>query len=278
MNLKNEESLLVRAERHDQAEQSQTMTKVAGAMVGFGLIVSAILTIIYLTLLVYEAVAIPGYGLGLGILVGVVAVIPAELALLIWRERLAGERTITGLQRATAVSALLLAGIFSALTTASFFSYFLPQLFPAAYISVAPSLNVAAIVGSWIVFIMAISIYSISSRQTKQNLEEAKVLQKLFDARMGVLRGFGQAMVDKTQETVNDMERRGVFQRDALQLIGRALDMENSRLGLDEGDQVVIDQAPDQTPTANGPIQEGPVRPTRRPTPMPNGRNEPYRE
>jgi hypothetical protein len=61
-------------------------------------------------------------------------------------------------------------------------------------------------------------------------------------------------------------------------LIGRALDMENSRLGLDEGDQVVIDQAPDQTPTANSPIQEGPVRPTRRPTPMPNGRNEPYRE
>jgi hypothetical protein len=228
-----ETSLSERADERERSDQLRNMTKAAAWLVGLGLVVSAVLTVFYLTLLVNDAAGLPDpYGVLLGLLVGIVAIVPAELALIVWRERLAGERNITGGQRATAVTALFLAGIFAALTTSSFFSYFLPQLFTPGYIAAAPMLNVLAIVGSWIVFIMAIVFYSITSRDTTQNISQAKAFQAMFDARMSVLKSAAEAIRTDAENTINAMEKGGVFERDARQLIIASLGMEDNRLDL----------------------------------------------
>jgi hypothetical protein len=226
-----ETSLSERADERERGETLRFMTKAATGLVNLGLVVSAVLTIIYLMLLVDDAMTLPDpYGLLFGFLVGIVAIVPAELALIVWRERLAGDAAITSGQRATAVAALFLAGIFAALTTASFFSYFLPQLFPPNYIAIAPALNVGAIVGSWIVFLMAIVFYSITSRETKQNLAQAKAQQSMFDARISVLKAAAEAIRTDAEATITAMERGGVFERDARRLIVASLGMEDDRL------------------------------------------------
>jgi fluoride ion exporter CrcB/FEX len=289
-----ETSLSERADERERSDGQRFMTKVAGALVNLGLVVSAVLTNIYLMLLVDEATTLPDpYGLLFGFLVGIVAIVPAELALIVWRERLAGDAKITSGQRATAVTALFLAGIFSALTTSSFFSYFLPQLFSPNYIAIAPALNVAAIVGSWIVFIMAIVFYSITSRETKQNLSQAKAQQSMFDARISVLKAAAEAIRTDAEATINVMEQGGVFSQDARRLIIASLGMDEERLrGLPEPTTTLAtaNQQRPQQPTAPaeqppapkpepkpepvqpahiGPIEDGPIRPT--PRPMPNG-------
>ena len=226
-----DKTLEERADERDAAARNRTMTKVAGALVNLGLAVSALLTIAYLSMLTEEATGLSDpWGYLLGILVGVVAIIPAELGLVIWRERLAGERQITGFQRVTAVVAMLLAGIFSALTTSSFFSYTLPQLFPASYLAIAPTLNVGAIVGAWIVFILAIVFYSISSRDTQQNLASAAAFQAMFDARVSVLRSSAEAVRAGAQSTVTAMEQMGVFEQDARRLIVGSLGYDENAL------------------------------------------------
>jgi hypothetical protein len=228
-----ETSLTERADERERSDQLRTMTKVASGLVSMGLVVSAGLTVFYLTLLVNDAAGLPDpYGVLLGLLVGVVAIVPAELALVVWKERLAGQENITGGQRTTAVTALFLAGIFAALTTSSFFSYFLPQLFTPGYIAAAPMLNVAGIVGAWVVFIMAIVMYSITSRETNQNLSQAKAFQAMFDARMSVLKAAAEAIRTDAENTINAMEQGGVFERDARQLIIASLGMDDNRLDL----------------------------------------------
>jgi hypothetical protein len=165
-----------------------------------------------------------------GFLVGIVAIVPAELAMVIWKSRLDSDATITGEQRVAAVAALILAGIFSSLTTSSFFSYSLPQLFPAGYLEIAPTLNIVAIVGSWIVFLMAVVAYSIFSRQTQQNLAQAKAQQGVFDARMSVLRSAGEAIRAEADNWINRMDDYGVFVEDAKRLIANSLNMEEDRV------------------------------------------------
>jgi fluoride ion exporter CrcB/FEX len=182
-------------------------------------------------LLVEEAAGLAApYGLLFGVLVGVVAIVPAEIGLFIWRARLSADSAITIGQRTTAVFAMIMAGIFSALTTSSFFSYFLPQLFPSNYLAIAPAMNVGAIVGSWIVFIMSIVFYSIFSRYTQQNLSQAKARQSIFDARMVILRSAGEAIRAEAENIVNDMNARGVFRQDAQDLILASLGMAPERL------------------------------------------------
>jgi hypothetical protein len=228
-----ETSLSERADERERSETLRFMTKAAAWLVGLGLVVSAVLTVIYLMLLVDDAMTLPDpYGLLFGFLVGVVAIVPAELALIVWRERLAGDTAITSGQRWTAVIALFLAGIFAALTTSSFFSYFLPQLFSPSYIAIAPALNVGAIVGSWIVFLMAIVMYSITSRETKQNLSQAKAQQSMFDARISVLKAAAEAIRTDAEATITAMEKGGIFERDARQLIIASLGMDDNRLDL----------------------------------------------
>jgi hypothetical protein len=228
-----ETSLSERADERERGETLRFMTRVAGGLVNLGLVVSAVLTVIYLMLLVDDAMTLPDpYGLLFGLLVGIVAIVPAELALIVWRERLAGDAAITSGQRATAVTALFLAGIFAALTTSSFFSYFLPQLFSPSYIAIAPALNVGAIVGSWVVFIMAIVFYSITSRETKQNLSQAKAEQSMFDARISVLKAAAEAIRTDAENTINAMEQNGIFERDARRLIIASLGMDDDGLDL----------------------------------------------
>lgn len=228
-----EQSLADKADERSQRESGRNMAAVAGALVNIGLVVSAVLTVIYLMLLVNAAAGLPDpYGLLFGLLVGVVAIVPAELALVIWRARLSSEVDITGAQRITAVVAMLAAGVFSALTTSSFFSYFLPQLFPASYQAIAPTLNVAAIVGSWVVFILAIVFYGIFSRQTRQNLSQASAYQSVFDARMSVLKSAAEAIRIEADAMVNEMDKNGVFKEDARRLILGSLGMDETRVAL----------------------------------------------
>ena len=226
-----DQSLSERADERERAGNWRTAATFAAGLVNVGLAISAILTVIYLMLLVDAAAGLPSpYGLLFGLLVGIVAIVPAELALVIWRARLASDDTITTAQRVTAVVAMLAAGVFSALTTSSFFSYFLPQLFPASYMAIAPALNVGAIVGSWVVFILAIVAYSIGSRQTQQNLSQAKAFQAVFDARMVVLKSAAEAIHIEAENMVTEMDNHGVFKEDARQLILASLGMDNGRL------------------------------------------------
>ena len=226
-----DQSLEERADERERIGNWRAAAAVASALVNVGLAISAILTVIYLMLLVDDAAGLPSpYGLLFGLLVGVVAIVPAELALVIWRARLAADDTITTAQRVTAVVAMLAAGMFSALTTSSFFSYFLPQLFPLSYMAVAPALNVGAIVGSWVVFILAIVAYSIGSRQTQQNLSQAKAHQAVFDARMTVLKSAAEAIRIEAEAMVKQMDDAGVFRDDAQNLILASLGMDDGRL------------------------------------------------
>lgn len=226
-----DQSLAERADERERAANWRTAAGVASVLVNVGLAISAILTVIYLMLLVDAAAGLPSpYGLIFGLLVGVVAVVPAELALVIWRARLASDDAITKAQRITAVIAMIAAGVFSALTTSSFFSYFLPQLFPPSYMAIAPALNVGAIVGSWVVFILAIVAYSVGSRQTQQNLSQAKAYQAVFDARMTVLTSAAEAIRIEAENMVNQMDQAGVFRDDAQNLILASLGMDNGRL------------------------------------------------
>jgi F0F1-type ATP synthase assembly protein I len=226
-------SLAEMADDRASVAMGRSAAAVAGAMVNVGLLVSAFLTVFYLTLLVDVAAGLASpWGYILGLLVGVVAVVPAEMGMVIWRARLASDPEITTGQRVTAVTAMIAAGIFAALTTSSFFSYFLPQLFPMSYLAIAPSLNVGAIVGAWIVFILAIVSYSIFSRQTQQNLAQATAYQSVFDARMVVLKSAGEAIRLEAENMVNGMNESGVFRQDAQQLILASLGMEPARLAL----------------------------------------------
>lgn len=226
-----DQSLSERADERERIGNWRAAAAVASALVNVGLAISAVLTVIYLMLLVDDAAGLPSpYGLLFGLLVGVVAIVPAELALVIWRARLAADDTITTAQRVTAVVAMLAAGMFSALTTSSFFSYFLPQLFPLSYMAVAPALNVGAIVGSWVVFILAIVAYSIGSRQTQQNLSQAKAHQAVFDARMTVLKSAAEAIRIEAEAMVKQMDDAGVFRDDAQNLILASLGMDDGRL------------------------------------------------
>lgn len=243
-----DQSLSERADERERAGNWRAAAAVASALVNVGLAISAILTVIYLMLLVDDAAGLPDpYGLLFGLLVGVVAIVPAELALVIWRARLASDDTITRAQRVTAVIAMLAAGVFSALTTSSFFSYFLPQLFPSSYMAIAPALNVGAIVGSWVVFILAIVAYSIGSRQTQQNLSQAKAHQAVFDARMTVLKSAAEAIRIEAEAMVKQMDDAGVFKQDAQNLILASLGMDNGRLAaLPDGKQAAQPDQPDQ--------------------------------
>ena len=254
-----DKTLEERADEREAAARNRTMTKVAGALVNLGLAVSALLTIAYLTLLTQEAAGLlDPWGYVLGGLVGVVAIIPAELGLIIWRERLAGERQITSFQRGTAVVAMLLAGVFSALTTSSFFSYTLPQLFPPSYLAIAPTLNVGAIVGAWIVFILAVVFYAVSSRETQQNLASAAAFQSMFDARVAVLRSSAEAVRTGAQNTVVAMEQMGVFERDARRLIVGSLGYDADALAtLPHLAKTIIDQPPDDGSATDGPATDG---------------------
>ena len=226
-----DQSLSERADERERAGNWRAAAAVAGGLVNVGLAISAILTVIYLMLLVDAAAGLPApYGLLFGLLVGVVAIVPAELALVIWRARLASDDTITRAQRVTAVLAMIAAGVFSSLTTSSFFSYFLPQLFPASYMAIAPALNVGAIVGSWVVFILAIVAYSVGSRQTQQNLSQAKAHQAVFDARMTVLKSAAEAIRIEAENMVKQMDDAGVFRHDAQTLILASLGMDDGRL------------------------------------------------
>lgn len=226
-----DQSLSELADERDAQAFGRSAAAVASWAVNIGLLISAILTVIYLMLLVDDAAGLPSpYGLLFGLLVGVVAIVPAELALVVWRARLASDGAITTGQRATAVAAMIAAGVFSALTTSSFFSYFLPQLFSPSYLAIAPALNVGAIVGSWIVFIMAIVAYSVFSRQTQQNLSQAKAFQAIFDARMSVLKSAGEAIRLESEDMVTELNDRGVFREDAQNLILASLGMDVSRL------------------------------------------------
>lgn len=226
-----DQSLADRADERERANNWRTAAGIASFLVNVGLAISAILTIFYLMLLVNDAAGLPSpYGYLFGLLVGVVAIVPAELALVIWRARLAADDTITKEQRVTAVIAMILAGVFSALTTSSFFSYFLPQLFPPSYMAIAPALNVGAIVGAWVVFILAIVAYSVGSRQTQQNLSQAKAHQAVFDARMTVLKSAAEAIRIEAESMVDQMDQAGVFRLDAQNLILASLGMEDGRL------------------------------------------------
>lgn len=226
------QSLSDKADERERSTASKIAGKVVNGLVSFGLFVSAVLTVIYLMLLVDEAIGLPDpYGYLFGFLVGIVAIVPAELALFIWRSRLDSDATITTGQRTTAVVAVILAGIFSALTTSSFFSYSLPQLFPESYLVIAPTLNVGAIVGSWIVFLMAIVAYAVFSRQTQQNLSQAKANQSVFDARMEVIRSAGEAIRIEAANLIERMDENNIFAEDARRLIITALGMENERIG-----------------------------------------------
>jgi hypothetical protein len=228
-----DQSLSELADERDMQAFGRSAAAVASWAVNIGLLISAILTVIYLMLLVDDAAGLPPpYGMLFGLLVGFVAIVPAELALVIWRARLASDGAITTGQRATAVAAMILAGIFSALTTSSFFSYFLPQLFATSYLAVAPALNVGAIVGAWIVFIMAIVSYAVFSRQTQQNLAQARAFQSVFDARMVVLRSAAEAIHIEAENLVSELNDRGVFREDAQNLILASLGMEANRLTL----------------------------------------------
>jgi len=225
------QTLIERADERQTADNATGRAGAASMAVNVGVVISALLTIIYLMLLVNDAIALPSpWGYIFGVLVGVVAIIPAELSMMIWRERLASDQAITDGQRSTAVIAMVMAGIFSALTTSSFFSYFLPQLFPASYMAIAPVLNVGAIVGSWIVFILAIVSYGIFSRQTRQNLSQAKAMQSVFNARMSVLTGAAEAIRTEADDLIAQMDNDGVFATDARALISTALGMGDDRM------------------------------------------------
>lgn len=256
------QSLTDRAKERAQKAAGDNKVTLSGALVGLGLLVSALLTIIYLVLLTEEATTLPHpYGYLFGILVGVVAVIPAELAVLIWNSRLESETNITDGQKNTAVTAIVLAGIFSAMTTSSFFSYFLPQLFPPAYLTIAPALNVGAIVGSWIVFLLAIVLYNINSRTTKQNLAKAKASQDIFDARMAILQAAGEAIRAESDKWINQMDDSGVFEQDAQRLIAATLGMNADRVQhprIIEGDAHLVNgrNGKKQPLTAYEPIHE----------------------
>lgn len=218
------QSLTERADESANREAGEWKVGFAKVLVNVGIGISAFLTIFYLMLLVEEVIDLPSpYSYMMGVLVGIVAIIPAEIALIVWRERLAGDVDITDWQKTAAVFGQVMAGLFSALTTSSFFSYFLPNLFPAAYMAIAPALNVGAIVGSWIVFIMTIVVYDINSRQTKQNLAQADANQKVLDARLDVLKGAAQAIKEGAEGVISNMEDSGLFVEDAMNLIGDAL-------------------------------------------------------
>lgn len=271
-----EQSLAERADERAQRDNWRTASSVASFLVSVGLVISALLTMIYLMLLVDDAAGLPSpYGLLFGLLVGIVAIVPAEIALVIWKTRLSNDAAITKWQRWTAVIAMVLAGIFSALTTSSFFSYFLPQLFPASYQAIAPSLNVSGIVGSWIVFLLAIVAYGVFSRQTQQNIKQADANQKVFDARMTILKSAAEAINTEADNIVNDMEKRGVFREDAWGLIMAALGMEDTRAArLSDGLGMPALPTAVSQPVANHPNQPAPQAP---PQPEARPSNHPYR-
>lgn len=234
-----EQSLTDKADERSRVETGRAAANAAGWLVNVGIAVSAILTVIYLMLLTQAAVGLPTpFNWIFGLLVGVVAIVPAEMAMLIWLARIGNEIAITKSQQKIARAAVFMAGVFSALTTSSFFSYFLPQLFPAGYLAIAPTLNVTAIIGSWIVFIMANVLWGMYSRQTKQNLAEAEAHQKIFDARFSVLKAAGEAIRVEADKLVKLMDEENVFSEDARQLILSSLGMDEDRSRLLEGNAV----------------------------------------
>ena len=225
------QTLVEQSDERTERDTGKKVAKFAGHVVNVGLLISAILTVVYLMLLVDDVIGLPSpYGMLFGFFVGVVAIVPAELALFVWRARLSAEVSITTAQKNIAVFAMIMAGLFSALTTSSFFSYFLPRLFPAGYMAIAPVLNTSAIIGSWVVFIMSVVAYSVSSRATRQNLAYADALQKIFDSKVDVLKSAGEAIREEVDTLIAEMNDDHVFHDDARALIVAELGLAEERI------------------------------------------------
>lgn len=222
--------LLAQADEAQAQDAARDAVGRSNALVNIGLALSALLSVLYITLALGPGLAVPApFNYVLAVFVGIVSIVPAELAIYIWRARLQGDVNITGAQRAIAAVCMVLAGISAAVTTMSFFGWALASLFPAFWLDAQPVANLGAILGAWLVFILGSIGYDTTSVTTRLNLQMANAMNRIHRTRANLIKSAAQAIGNETDTLVSDMDAAHLFAIDAQAMIADLLGLDAGR-------------------------------------------------
>jgi hypothetical protein len=248
----NNTSLLTQANDTKARQSAISAVGRSNIYVRVGLALSALLSVLYITLALSPVIGIPSpWSWAVGVFVGLMSVVPAELAMSIWMARLQGDLSITSNQKWVAIICLVLAGIAAAVTTTSFFAWALGGLFPSVWVDdVQPYANLGAILGAWVVFIIGIIGYHIAAINTQQNLEEAEAHNLLRQTQFDIIKAWAMATANEADNLVANMDNKRLFANDAMKMINAFMGDNDERANIVEGfvTKIQSNDAPRQEP------------------------------
>lgn len=130
-----------------QAMENMRREETAGGKRAVAIVLSALATLVYFGLMAYaetsplDKITTPAVRIGLGVLIGVFAIVGGEYAITIWHERLHHDKRINTNQRKIARGGLMLASVAAGLSSVSMMVY----LFPVLVAGVLQSAHVAGV-------------------------------------------------------------------------------------------------------------------------------------
>ena len=227
-------TLLEKAKDRKRTARKKSGQKRTEGIVKAGLILSAALTIIYLTIAIYNALV--GWGWhpilagGVALFVGVIAIVPGEMAVNLWMDRLQTDRDITGGQIAVAWFGGISAVLASAVATISFFAFILDNFSPGWYDNeTAASVNLISVGASWMIFLTCIFLYKALSIASKQNKRLAEARNDMKEADADMLEALAQAKREATDRMLAQLEDAGVFLDNAFTHLGQEIEITDER-------------------------------------------------
>lgn len=254
-----QDDLLTAAAEKDRARGLRDRYGRAEIAIKVGLVLSAVISIIGVTWAVYQSFVDPAAAVrmasqvagALAFFVAIASVVPAEIALFAWGERLMTYQDITGGQRAIAVLGMAIAAVASVATTTAAFITWLPGWF--GFLAQSQSyFTIAAIVLGWIGLLGCIIAYIALDRASKNNAARAGARNRLQDAQNDTLRAIAESMDREMSALVKRLNAENYFEAFARQAMSNMLG-------------VVIDQAAGALPAGSS------AAPTPTPTAAPAG-------
>lgn len=265
------QTLVSLADQSIENTKAQGRNGMADTAVIIGLILSALFTIIYMVVALGGAMMAMGWAAiisyGMGVLLGVAAIMPGEGAIWIWKTKLQTDIKINNRQQTVAWIAGLLAAVSASVSTVSFFSYLLQSIMPQWYNGdTASGVNIVNIAASWAVFGIGIFVYYGFSSETKSNIERAAALNLVDDGINSMIKGLAMGITSSVDDLIEDMRDSGSFAAPALKIVSRHMGEEFSPpkpTGKAAGATAVAHQSQPPAPTSQPQPEARPSSPTR---------------
>lgn len=267
-----EEQKSITAQANDAIEEQNAAGRNGLATVIFtgALVLSAVFTVIYMVAALGESMLAklgwpPVVAYALGLLLGIAAIAPGEAAIFAWKTRLQADTKINNVQIVVAWIAGLLAAVSAAVSTVSFFAYMLQGLMPGWYDrDTAAGVNVINIAAAWAIFGTALFIYDAASSAAQRNRKRAGAWNLVATAQDEMIAGIAQGIRTRTNKLVNDMSEANVFFDDAVDMVARAMGLQDGRL--DDVRRLAPPPATNQPEPAQASAEEQQERPVGFPT------------